>query len=340
MSVSYTIYKDSSGYTCAKNAITSAIDFRDIDSRTVIQKAIDKLSGGYVYIKSGTYSISKTIYTNKVSIVGDGNGTIIKALSTVRGAGILVTNGYYKLTDYSYMSSRPNGITISNLQVDGNRAVRTSGTMEGVGMVNTLNSKIFRVYVHDVIAGQGIYMSNSQYCSITNCQVYNIGDTTYAHYGSGIAFGEASTTKVACSYITINNVRITKVSMSCIDLEPANHITITNCVFREASTWNGHATPVITEYAISGYAANDYITVIGCNVYGAFNEFVILTPSSYAVIKNNVVTQTQGYTCVIFSTNSHNNVITGNVIKTASSKPIWLIGCTSCTVSGNTILAR
>jgi hypothetical protein len=339
VSVAYTIYKDTGGYTCAKNSATSAIDFRDTNSRTVIQKALDKTTGGYIWIKSGTYDISTTIYTNKVSIVGDGNTTILKAGSGLKSAVIMVTNGYYK-TDYSYVSDRPTGMTIASLQIDGNRNVRTSGTMEGVGLINTLNSRILRVYVHDVIAGQGLYMSNSQYCSITDCQVYNVGDNTVANYGSGIAFGEASSTKVASSHITIDSVYIAKTSMSSIDLEPANNVVISNCVFRVASSYRGYNNPVITEYNKAGYAANDYITVSNCDVNGGFNEFIVLTPSSHSVVKNNVVTYTAGSCTVIYSTNSAYNIITGNVIKTSASRPINLVSCTSCTVSGNTILPR
>ena len=79
VSVAYTIYKDASGYTCAKSSATGSIDFRDTNSKWVIQKAIDKLSGGYILINAGTYDIPQTIYTNKVSIIGQGNSTILKA---------------------------------------------------------------------------------------------------------------------------------------------------------------------------------------------------------------------------------------------------------------------
>jgi hypothetical protein len=340
VSVAYTIYKDGSGYTCAKNSATGAIDYRNTNSKWVIQKAIDKLSGGYILIKAGKYDITQTIYTNKVSIIGEGNATVLDATTACTGAVIRVCNNYWTL-DYRYMSARPNGITIGNMQIDGNRAVRTNGLLEGVGFINCLNSHMVRIYAHDIIGGQGLYMSNSQYCTIVDCQIYNVGDNTAAHYGSGIAFGEASEIKVPCSYITIDNCLISRASMSSIDLEPANNVVIKNCVFREATTWKGYPTPVITEYAVYGYApANDYITVTGCNVNGAFSEFVVLTPSSHSVIKNNVVTQTAGTTTAIYSTNSHSNTITGNVIKTASPRPIQLVGCTSCTVSGNTILAR
>jgi hypothetical protein len=336
VSVAYTIYKDGSGYTCAKSSSTGAIDYRNTNSKWVIQKALDKLSGGAILIKAGSYVITQTIYTNKVSIIGEGNATVLEAGSTCYGAVIRVCDDYWTL-DYRYMSARPNGVTIGNLQIDGNRA--SGGQhLEGVGFIDCLNSRIVKVYAHDIIGGQGLYMSNSQYCSISDCVIDNIGDNTAAHYGSGIAFGEASRTKVASAYITIDNVRITRASMSSIDLEPANHVTITNSVFRDATTWKNYRTPVITEYNIYGYAACDYITVTGCVVYGAFNEFIILSPSSHSVVKNNQVSLTTGTTTAIYSTSSHENVITGNVIKTYSSNPIVLKSCTSCTVSGNTIL--
>jgi parallel beta-helix repeat protein len=339
VNASYIIYKDASGYTCAKNVVTSAIDYRDANSRLVIQKAIDKTGTGTILIKAGTYDITSTIYSCKTSITGEGNVTILKATTTLKSAVIMVTNTYNKVDGTRAMpsTSRPTGITISDLQIDGNRAVRTSGTMEGIGFINTLNSHVLRVYVHDVISGQGIYMSNSQYCTIKNSQVYNIGDTTYANYGSGIAFGEASSYKIASAYITIDNVRITKVSMSSIDLEPANHITITNCVFLEASKWNGWTTPAITSYAIRGYEPCDYNVVSGNKMTGAFAEFIILVPSNHSVVSNNVITYTAGSMTAIYAKGSHENKIIGNVIKTVAKDAIACVDSSSFTVSNNIV---
>ena len=184
-------------------------------------------------------------------------------------------------------------------------------------------------------------MSNSQYCTISRCQTVNIGDNSAANYGSGIAFGMASTIKTASSHITIDRCYISKASMSSIDLEPANNVVITNCVFRNATTWKELLQS--GDHDVSGIRLrpNDYITVSGCNVYGAFNEFIVLTPSSHSSVKNNVVTYTAGSCTPIYATNSqYDNVITGNRLTTSSSQPIHLVSCSSCTVSGNTILAR
>jgi parallel beta-helix repeat protein len=336
----YTIFKDASGYTCAKNGATLKIDFRDTNSRTVIQKAVDKTNGGSVLIKAGSYDIPSTIYTSVASITGEGNGTILKVTSALHSACIMVTNSYYKMDGtkaFSSTSSRPTGITISNLQIDGNRAVRSSGTMEAIGFVNVLNSQVSRVYVHDVIAGQGVYMSNSQYCTVKDSWIYNIGDNTAANYGSGIAFGEASSTKIACSHITINNVKIGKASMSLIDLEPANNVTITNCQFYDPTTWKGYATPAITLVPVHGYAPNDYVTVSGNNAYGAFGEFITLMPSNHSVVSNNIITYTAGSAASIYATSSHGDKITGNVIKTVSKDGIVCVNCNSFIVNNNTV---
>ncbi len=336
----YTIYKDTSGYTCAKNSVTLKIDYRDTNSRTVIQKAIDKTTGGSILIKAGTYNIPSTIYTSVTSVTGEGNATILKVSGPIGSAVIMVTNNYYKMDGtkaFASSSSRPTGITISNMQIDGNGAARITGTMEGIGFVNVLNSQISGVYVHDVMGGQGIYMSNSQYCTVKNSCIYNIGDNSDANYGSCIAFGEASSTKVASSHITINNVRLGKASMSLIDLEPANNVTITNCQFYNATTWKGVATPAVTLVPVKGYAPNDYITVSGNLMYGAFGEFITLMPSNNSVVSGNVITYTTGNAAAIYSTYSHGDKITGNVIQTVSKDGIVCVNCNSFVVNNNMV---
>jgi hypothetical protein len=342
----YVIFKDASGYTCARNTTTQAIEFRDTNAGLVMQKAVDRSARGNIYIKSGTYDMSRPVYTISTSITGDGNGTILKVTSSLYDSVIKVTNDYYKadgtlvVPQSQRSANQPTGVIISNLQIDGNAAVRSSGqVMRGVNFQDAVNCHVRGIYAHDISAGQGVYMTNSHYCTVRDSVFYSIGDTTFANYGSGIAFGEASPTKVSSSHILIDNVKITKASMSSIDLEPANNITITNCQFLGATTWNGYATPAITTYAIKGYdRPNDHIMVSGCQMYGAFGEFIILTPSNYSIVANNIITYTAGNTASIYSTGSHDNKITGNVIKTVSKDGFCAVNCNSILVSDNTII--
>ena len=69
---SYIIYKDGLGYVYAKNGETGKIDFRGTDAATVIQNAIDSLSGGKIFIKKGTYEVSSAInIKSNLQIVGE-----------------------------------------------------------------------------------------------------------------------------------------------------------------------------------------------------------------------------------------------------------------------------
>ncbi len=341
----YVIFKDASGNTCARNTTTQAIDFKDTNAGLVMQKAVDHSTGGTIYIKTGCYDMSRPVYTWSTSIIGDGNGTILKVTSALYDSVIKVTNAYTKadgtlaVPTALLSANQPTGIVISNLQIDGNSAVRSSGAvMRAVNFQDAQNCEVRNICAHDISAGQGVYMTNSHYCTVRDSVFYSIGGTDLANYGTGIAFGEASPTKVASSHILIDNVKITKASMSSIDLEPANNVTITNCQFLGATTWNGYATPCITSYAIKGYdRPNDNIMVSGCQAYGAFGEFIILTPSNYSIVSNNIVTYTAGNAAAIYSTGSHDNKIIGNIIKTVSKDGYVGVNCNSCLVGDNTI---
>jgi len=73
---SYIVFKDDSGRIYAKNGLTGMVEYSDTDATNVIQYAIDKVGqagGGRVFIRKGTYPVSKTITVsgNNIEIVGD-----------------------------------------------------------------------------------------------------------------------------------------------------------------------------------------------------------------------------------------------------------------------------
>ena len=79
---SYTIWKDGTTYR-AESLLSSCVDYDSLDASTVIQDAIDALSGGggVVFIKEGTYPINTAINGNNagIELVGAGrNNTIIQ----------------------------------------------------------------------------------------------------------------------------------------------------------------------------------------------------------------------------------------------------------------------
>jgi len=80
---SYIIFTDGT-YYYAKNGLTGKIDYAGTDASTVIQNAVNALaSGGKILIKTGTYTLSNTIYVEPgVVVEGEGkDATILNAPS-------------------------------------------------------------------------------------------------------------------------------------------------------------------------------------------------------------------------------------------------------------------
>lgn len=77
---SYVVWVDGTTYY-AKNGRTGAIDFSGTDASTVIQAAIDAITSGLIFFKTGTYLCGSAIVINKpyIDFEGAGRTTIIKA---------------------------------------------------------------------------------------------------------------------------------------------------------------------------------------------------------------------------------------------------------------------
>ncbi len=62
-----------------------------------------------------------------------------------------------------------------------------------------------------------------------------------------------------------------------------------------------------------------------------------MTPSNHCVVSDNVVTYTKGLKCAIYASSSHENNITGNVIKTVSTNAMLFVDCQKFVVERNTV---
>ena len=329
----YTIYQVSTGETVALNNDTSQIEINGTSAGEVIQQAIDASYDGNITIESGNYDIVSSIHTSGTSIRGVGNGTKLTAHRGLEEAVIIVTDDQY--------GARPSGVTISDLQIDGNRTNQSYGdTIRGISLLDALNCTVQHVYVHDIISGQGVYMANSQHCIVKDSWFSGIGDNLgsgkLGNYGCGIAFGEQRTT--ASSGIIIDNCSIAACSLSSIDLEPANHVTITNCRFTEAGTWQNVPSPVVTSYTITGYARNDGIIMTNNTMEGAFGEFAYLPDCDNSTISHNWLKYTASYRTAIYFSDSTSCQITENNISTLSQTAFAGINCNSFTISNNTVV--
>jgi hypothetical protein len=329
----YVIYHTSTGDTIVVNNDTSQIEMEGKNAGEVIQQAIDSSNNGTILIEAGDYDIQSTIHTSGTSIRGVGNESKLIAHRGLEEAVIRVSSDPY--------GARPDGITISDLQIDGNRTNQTYGdTIRGISLLDALNCVVQHVYVHDIISGQGVYMANCQHCTVKDSWLRDIG-TNYGsgklgNYGSGIAFGEQRTT--ASSDILIDNCSIAACSMSSIDLEPANHVTISNCSFTEARTWQNIPTAAITSYPVAGYASNEGIIITHNTMYGAFGEFAYMYDSNNSVISQNLIKYTASNRVAIYYSDSSSCQITENIIETLSQSAFVGVDCSSFTISNNTVV--
>jgi len=130
---SYIVFTDGSKYY-AKNGLTGAVEYNDVDAAEVIQYAVDKLKGigGTVFIKSGTYVFGKSVMLwSSVHVVGEArglsvydiggahmgsNGVVIKLPKTVTHA-FIVGGG-------SYCDNTFGDVALKNIAVDGGGIIK------------------------------------------------------------------------------------------------------------------------------------------------------------------------------------------------------------------------
>jgi len=91
---SYIIFQEGD-YVKAKNGLTGQIEFSGTDAADVIQNAIDALpTGGLIFIRRGTYSLSKGLTINAHGIILRGEGPDITTLDfSQAGSGAMITIG-------------------------------------------------------------------------------------------------------------------------------------------------------------------------------------------------------------------------------------------------------
>lgn len=134
---------------------------------------VNSLGGGEVYIKRGTYTISNNllVYDN-TKLCGSGWDTILTQANGV--------NLDQMLSNADMVGTGNNRIIISDIRLNGN-SVNNSSSGRGIKFGKCYNSIIEKVYCHDFTT-TGIYISNSDYISCSNCKIYGNGVTINGIY--------------------------------------------------------------------------------------------------------------------------------------------------------------
>ncbi len=197
---------------------------------TSIQSAINALptSGGAVYIKEGTYTVSSSItIPSNVALIGTGAAT-----------KIYLANGAN--TDVITASGAQN-IHIANLHKDGNKANQTVPNL-GIEFTNVENSRISGCWVEEIY-GYGIYFVDSSNNVITSNTVGSnsysgialnssnnnivMGNTVRSNGLNGIYLGYSSN-NVLTGNVTMNNSQNIAGNYNGIDLLGSDYNVITS----------------------------------------------------------------------------------------------------------------
>ena len=136
----YVIFVDDQGTVNARNGFTGKIDYNSRSASYVINSVMEALptTGGYIFIKEGTYTISETIKVpSNVALVGAGFSSEI----------VLAAGSNINMIQNLNRSRGNDNILIANLHLDGNKAENIGGG--GLFFLRVRNSTIQNCWVHD-----------------------------------------------------------------------------------------------------------------------------------------------------------------------------------------------
>lgn len=173
----------------------NAYNIRNVADYPSIQDAINSLpaTGGVIFIPAGLYIVSAPIKVpSNVILTGEGFDTILKIAD---GANINVIEN---MNPGKWIDKN---ITITNLQIDGNREHQT-GPANGIFFYEAPNSRIEHVWAHNFPPKYlfGIQVSAAihvMWCPNTTIQYNTIGDNRY----SGIFISFSHNNVISRNYI-------------------------------------------------------------------------------------------------------------------------------------------
>lgn len=219
--------KDSADYVASGTA-----------DQDIINTALIASSGGSVYLAEGTYTVSGSINVpNSTSLSGGGVGTLITVPNAQNGSYSIIAN-----TD----TSTGTRVTVRDLQIDGNKANQTSGSMKGI-------------YLYSMGGGTG--SSARDGAKIMNVTVRSI----YGSFAPGIGLSFSSNN-------TLTNNTVLGNGSTGVDLAYSNYNTLTG------NTIQGNS------YGVNVSGGNNTIT--GNTIQGNGNSGVLMSGSGNVVTGN------------------------------------------------------
>lgn len=277
--------------------------------QTTIQSAVNRadpasaVSGarksGKVYLFAGTYTTSDVIsLPNNITFSGAGRGTLIQFSNIAGQTKDMITNSD---------TTTGTGITVRDIQLDGNASVNTTGTMNGIyfngvgngsGSTARQGANILGVWSNN-FRTNGMRLSNSPNSTI-------IGNNVQGNAGSGIYISSSNRSNIT------NNISQGNSGSGIVLAGAVSENVVAN-------------TLAVNAYAgilINGSSNNN--TIFGNNLYNngssTTNNAIYFPTSSNGdnnTISNNTINDTSGtannYAINFEDNTSNSNYLTGNI---------------------------
>jgi parallel beta-helix repeat protein len=263
--------------------------------QTEINAALTAAAGGKVYLAEGTYTVNASIsIPNNTTLAGAGVGTLITIPNSHNANINVITN-----TD----QTTGTGVTIQDLQIDGNRTNQTSGDMRGIDFSNMgggsggsarQGAKLTNLIVTSMRTS-GIRFEFSSNNTLTNNTVKS------GTFGTGFFFSSSS-----------NNIFTNNISQG--NARGFYFISSTN------NTLTGNIAEGNANEGISLDSSSNN-TLTGNIVQGNGNSGIYISFSSENILSGNRIHDNGGSTDNngIFLSGSDSNTIVGNTITDTSA---------------------
>jgi len=205
----FIIYKEM-GVSFARDGQTGEIRFKDVDAASVIQSAIDALTEGAIFLKSGIYDIESTLsLKSRVGLIGEGTGYYGRAaiLKLADGANVPLLNVKAEDPD-----GQTKNVVLRNLWLNGN-APNQVAEVDMVDFANARMAVLDDVYFYQSKRDALI----TYYAWVVNCRFMNNGRyAIWAKADTYIAFCNFASNVFDSAYDSWSNAAIFLGHENCI----------------------------------------------------------------------------------------------------------------------------
>lgn len=284
-----------------------------------IQAAIDYASNSQynvVFIPKGVYSVRNLKLKKNVSLLGEGEESILLASPTCKTwDGILHCNN---VSDFS----------IKNIVFDGNKPIVEGNDHKGVVNIWIKEATNFQI--------ENCTFQNNWYAgvSIKNSSKILVSNNRFINLDCGVITTDKPSNDITITDNYFDGAEMSDpISIYALAEGYHNNVTITNNIIKNHTLGNGILLRAVKNVTVS----NNTIDNCGTGIYCTYSQYNDIVYGVYnALIENNIITNSRYEGMTIQSLND--STITNNKIENSKGYGIYTDNVNNCVISNNEII--